>query len=279
VNEIEAYETVDIHKNSDADGRPYVRVALMFEGTFVERDYPNCFAQIDTAGRIAVWEYGRSDKARAVWEKPYCAGFTLFGDHPTPPPPQRPQERPQRPVPQGDEPTGRPPRPPRQQLPGGVIVQDCASAEETTALIPTDQFLAGTAATIGGPDAMGKMVERLDKLASIPSAMEQRGTRQYLESKVATADPKEPDYFGTEPLGAVPDLTETPSGKFRLSPLPDQNEEEQPKEPTFSPSRGKASHKRKPPAKLSREPGKISKVQSIVLAATLFLASSRTHIG
>lgn len=95
----------------------------------------------------------------------------------------------------------------------------------------------------------------LADLEKFPSAAEQRGTREYLESNTAAADPKEVSESSTEEeSGSVPPLLETPSGKFMTRPLPEE----------------------RPKVELAKEHSYGTAISSTVIEPTAISKSSRT---
>lgn len=172
---------------------PSVRVTFMF-GDNEPREYKECFAwYVDGLVYIKHYKDHPNMIPRAVFTVDHVF-VEHFGPHPHPPQQRRPRPAQQRPPQPAGAPTG-------SVTPFPI--------KETSAVL------------LGGPEAAQQLREGKDPEKTIDEAWE-KFERDAPLPQVPVEDPKEePESSTEENSGSDPSMTETPSGKFRTSPLPD----------------------------------------------------------
>lgn len=188
------------------DGEPIVRIRASFpdSGTAVVYEYKNCWA-FYRGDRLWIRSHDDhpSAPARISIVASYVKMVEHLGNHPVPPHPE-----PQKPR--------RAPVAPREQ-----------SGKRGTPEALRELGVGVAPETAGDPELLEEKMKRFEN--NVPSAMEQRGTKKYLESKAGDANPKDESSIG-EASGSDLKIEATPSGRFLTSPLPDEEESPRPEQ-------------------------------------------------
>lgn len=236
---------------------PSVRVNFNF-GDNEPREYKNCYAWY-TNGLVYIVHYQDHPSMipRAVFNADHIF-VEHFGPHPHPPNQRRRAPR------AGEA---------KDSVLDMAKLEEWAKTPQQPAGAPTGDMVAlpvkeTSAVLAGGPEAAAQLHEGRDVdeiLDEHVKKFEELTTPQ----TSLPADPKDDAEPSTEEtFGSDPNMVETPSGKFRTSPLPE--EEAEPLAPwekellepepgktgqtgSWQPSRERGSHKRKSPAKLARK--------------------------